>query len=424
MKPGGKPSLTPKLRFPEFRGAEGWTETHLRDVLIEHKLKSDTASEVHSVSVHKGVVNQKEFLGRSFAAADTSNYNLAQPYDIIYTKSPTGEFAFGVVKQNKLGYNVIVSPLYGVFEPANRYLGYILDAYFESPTRAKNYLAPITQKGAKNTIQITNDTFISKGLYIPRDEREQKRIAECLISVDDLIAAQTLKLDALKNHRNGLMRHLFPRDGETQPRLRFTEFQDAGEWEVKRLEELAKRGSGHTPSKTQSEYYNGGIKWVSLADSRLLDKGLISDTAIEISELGIENSSASIHPAGTVILSRDAGVGKSAIMNCPMAVSQHFIAWACDKDHLLNWFLYYLLQIMKPVFERVAAGSTIKTIGLPFFKALCVTVPLLPEQQRIADCLISLDNLIAAQTEKLDALKTHKRGLMQQFFPSPEEIEA
>jgi type I restriction enzyme S subunit len=86
--------------------------------------------------------------------------------------------------------------------------------------------------------------------------------------------------------------------------------------------------------------------------------------------------------------------------------------------------LYYILQIKKPVFENVASGSTIKTIGLPFFKEMRVAVPQVTEQQRIASCLTSLDDLIAAQTQKHEALKTHKKGLMQQLFPSPEEVEA
>jgi type I restriction enzyme S subunit len=220
------------------------------------------------------------------------------------------------------------------------------------------------------------------------------------------------------------MQHLFPREGETIPRLRFPEFRNAPKWEEKNLEKLAQRGSGHTPSKTNPEYYNGGIKWVSLADSKRLDCGLISETEIKISEQGIENSSAVLHREGSVLVSRDAGVGKSAIMNSPMAVSQHFIVWNCDSRQLSNWFLYYLLQTMKPLFERVATGSTIKTIGLQFFIDLSVTVPLLPEQQRIASFLSALDELIAAQTQKLEALKTHKKGLMQQLFPSPEEVEA
>jgi type I restriction enzyme S subunit len=240
--------------------------------------------------------------------------------------------------------------------------------------------------------------------------------------VDELIAAQARKLDALKTHKKGLMQQLFPREGETQPRLRFPEFQNAGEWVVAKLEDLAKRASGHTPNKTKDEYYNGGIKWVSLADSKRLDRGLISETAIVISEQGIKNSSAVLHPAGSVILSRDAGVGKSAVMSESMAVSQHFIVWNCDKRRLSNWFLYYMLQIKKPVFENVASGSTIKTIGLPFFKEMRIAVPQVAEQQRIAECFASLHDLIAAQTQTLSALKTHKQGLMQQLFPSPEAV--
>ena len=95
-----------------------------------------------------------------------------------------------------------------------------------------------------------------------------------------------------------------------------------------------------------------------------------------------------------------------------------------NPSFLSNWFLYNLLQEMKPVFERIATGSTIKTIGLPFFKALCVSVPSLPERQRIADCLTSLDTLITAATQELETLKTHKKGLMQQLFPSAEAVEA
>jgi type I restriction enzyme S subunit len=171
-------------------------------------------------------------------------------------------------------------------------------------------------------------------------------------------------------------------------------------------------------SKRNPEYYNGGIKWVSLADSKRLDLGSISQTETEISIEGIKKSSAVLHPAGSVLLSRDAGVGKSAVMDSPMAVSQHFIVWRCDSSRLSNWFLYYALQFMKPIFERIATGSTIKTIGLPFFKELTIPMPALEEQQRIASCLSNLDALITAETQKLEFLKTHKKGLMQQLFPS------
>jgi type I restriction enzyme, S subunit len=130
------------------------------------------------------------------------------------------------------------------------------------------------------------------------------------------------------------------------------------DWEVSLLENLAKRGSGHTPDKEFNYYYNGGIKWISLADSNRLDKGLVYDTAIHISKDGLRNSSAVLLPKGTVVLSRDAGVGKSGIMAESMAVSQHFVTWTC-KDKYDNWFLYYWLQFKKQYFEKQAVGSTI-----------------------------------------------------------------
>lgn len=199
---------TPRLRFPGFTGK--WEEKPLSSVLHEHKTKSDGRCEVHSVSVAKGVINQVEYLGRSFAAADTSKYNLVKPNDIIYTKSPTGAFPYGIIKQNKNPYNVIVSPLYAVYTPVTNYLGYILDSYFENPVNTNNYLSSLVQKGAKNTIQITNDTFVSKSMRLPSDANEQKKIAECLMALDDIIIAATAKLDALKAHKKGLMQQLFP----------------------------------------------------------------------------------------------------------------------------------------------------------------------------------------------------------------------
>ena len=198
------------------------------------------------------------------------------------------------------------------------------------------------------------------------------------------------------------------------PGLRFPEFKD--EWKNELLEDLSVRGSGHTPAKGISEYYEGNIPWVSLADSKWLDNGYIEKTKITISDVGIANSSAVLHPPETVLLSRDAGVGKSAVMKTYMAVSQHFIVWRTIKGKLDNWFLYYILQIQKREFERIAIGSTIKTIGLPYFKKFRISIPTHPEQQKIAAFLSTVDQKIQILQRKKERLEQYKKGVMQKLF--------
>ena len=138
--------LTGRIRLDKY--SKRWELQRLSNILHEHGTKSSGHEVVHSVSVHKGVVNQIEHLGRNFSAKDTSNYNLAKSGDIIYTKSPTGDFPYGIIKMNQNKYNVIVSPLYGVFTPDYPELGIWLDCYFEAPENTNNYLHPIIQKGA------------------------------------------------------------------------------------------------------------------------------------------------------------------------------------------------------------------------------------------------------------------------------------
>lgn len=194
------------------------------------------------------------------------------------------------------------------------------------------------------------------------------------------------------------------------------------EWKVTLLDDLAKRGSGHTPDKAFEEYYNGGVKWVSLADSFRLDKGLITETEYEISELGIKKSSAVIHPAGTVIISRDAGVGKSAVLGVDMAVSQHFITWTCGAK-LNNWFLYYWLQYHKGYFERQAVGSTIKTIGLPLFKKLRIKHPEYDEQKAIANCLLKFDSFIDKNNQLIFQKELRKKWLLQNLLTEKKRLK-
>lgn len=199
------------IRFKDRNGNDypEWEETKLSSVLTEHKLKSFGNEEVYSVSVHHGLINQIEHLGRSFSAANTSNYNLVKNGDVVYTKSPTGEFPYGIIKQSNIQQNVIVSPLYGVFTPDTQSLGYILDTYFESPLSTSNYLHPLIEKGAKNTMNISNSTFLSGTLILPTSKEETYSIAKFL----EEVAKETLITFNLQNlvstFKKGLLQRMF-----------------------------------------------------------------------------------------------------------------------------------------------------------------------------------------------------------------------
>lgn len=193
-----------------------WQRYRLSEVLNEHGEQSSGQEEVYSVSVHKGLINQIEHLGRVFAAKDTSNYNLVKPGDLVYTKSPTGDFPYGIVKQSRIEFSVIVSPLYGVFTTRSQQLGTFLNFYFESPVRTANYLLPIIQKGAKNTINITNTTFLSNSLYLPSCDEETKAIADILTTARQEIDLLKKQAEAYRRQKRGLMQKLL-----------------TGEWSVK-----------------------------------------------------------------------------------------------------------------------------------------------------------------------------------------------
>lgn len=200
-----------ELRFKNEKGNDfpKWRERFFHEILHEHGLKSSGKEEVFSVSVHKGLINQIEHLGRSYSSKDTSNYNRVLPGDIVYTKSPTGNFPFGIVKQSRIKDSVIVSPLYGVFTPESYWLGYILNVYFESVENSHNYLSPIIQKGAKNTINITNTTFLSRSLRLPTSIEEQEKIASFLIAIDEKIDHCKEQIRLTEDWKKGLLQQMF-----------------------------------------------------------------------------------------------------------------------------------------------------------------------------------------------------------------------
>ena len=189
-----------------------WEKKRLNEISKEHlhKNPNNLYSEVFSVSKHKGVINQIEHLGRSFSAKEITHYKLVYPGDLIYTKSPTSEFPFGIIKQNRTGRIGVVSPLYCVFKPDAFALGYLLHEYFNSPVNTFNYLNPLVQKGAKNTMNINNDTFLNGAkLLLPMNKEEQNKIYNFLSLMEDKIKIENDLLTQYENQKKYLLANLF-----------------------------------------------------------------------------------------------------------------------------------------------------------------------------------------------------------------------
>lgn len=203
-----------ELRFKDEngKGFPKWEKSKLGEVLFEHleKNKEGKFNEVFSVAKHKGVINQIEHLGRSFSAKEIFHYKMIFQNDIVYTKSPTSDFPFGIIKQNITGRTGVVSPLYGVFRPATPALGFILHNYFDSWINVYNYLIPLVQKGAKNTMNINNDDFLNGAkIALPVDEKEQTKIANFLSTVDEKINRTENQIQLTQQFKKGLLQNMF-----------------------------------------------------------------------------------------------------------------------------------------------------------------------------------------------------------------------
>jgi type I restriction enzyme, S subunit len=215
---------------------------------------------------------------------------------------------------------------------------------------------------------------------------EQRRIVGLLRDRNEatsrIQAASESQLGATKCLQAALLRHSF---GEQWP-LSFSadlpRTSASNKWRWVSLLEVAQLESGHTPSRSEPSYWGGNVPWISLKDMTALKDIYINDTVDHPTMIGIENSAARILPEGTVVLSRTASVGHSAIMGRPMATSQDFANWICKPD-LNPLFLLFVFRGSLPVLERASDGATHKTIYMPTLKRAKIILPPLPEQLEI-----------------------------------------
>ncbi|MCB1175353.1 MAG: restriction endonuclease subunit S, partial [Leptospiraceae bacterium] len=221
-------ALVPRLRFPEFRDAGDWEERVL-DVYCErlHEKVGDAHLTPVSISAGLGFVAQAEKFGRDISGAQYSNYIHIRRGDFAYNRGNSKRFPQGCVYQLTEFDDAAASNAFYCFRLHTEYAPAFFEGLFESNWHGRQLIKDITSS-ARSTglLNIRADTFFDVKIPMPPNLLEQQKIADCLSSLDELITAEERKLAALRDHKKGLMQRLFPREGETRPRLRFPEFRD------------------------------------------------------------------------------------------------------------------------------------------------------------------------------------------------------
>lgn len=328
-----------------------------------------------------------------------------QRNDVVIEKSGGGEYQpVGRAVSFDLDCEAVPTNFAARLRPLSRhnarYLAYLLSSL---------YATGATRSAIKQTTGIQNldlDAFLDECVLVP-DEETQAQVAAFL-------DAETARVDALIEKRRRTLELLEER--------RIAVVVDAvtiGERRVK-LTLLARLGSGHTPSRDRPEWWEDvTIPWITTADVAQMRGDrieFIDETRLSISNVGLANSAAELHPAGTVVLSRTASVGFSAIMARPMATSQDFATWTCGPRLRPRFLLLCLRAMRRELLGRLAMGSTHKTIYMPDIEGIRVPLPPLGEQDRVVehvwDRLRPIDAAVSAIETQIDLLRERRHALI------------
>ena len=416
-------TTVPRLRFPEFRSAKDWTTIELRQ-LSEFVTERVGATDCtpYTVSAGVGLVSQQEKLGRTIAGNSLKNYIVLQKNDFAYNKSATKAFPQGfIAKYVGEDRAAVPNSIFTCFRTNDDLIDpTYLDNLFSTNLHG-NWLRNRIAVGARahGSLNVSDEDLMDLPVPLPAGSSslvEQQKIADCLTSLDEVIAAQGRIVTALKAHKRGLMQQLFPREGETRPRLRFPEFRNAPEWEQK---------AGGVLFENRKVGGEEGLPIYSVT----VNDGMVQRASFERDFYDIEdpakNKKACKGDIAYNMMRMWQGAQGVAVEDC--MVSPAYVVLSPLKGVCSGFFAYlFKLPQSLELLTAYSRGLTKDRLRLYFddFARMQLCAPGHEEQQRIADCLSALDTRIAAESRQLTALKTHKQGLMQQLFPTPEATGA
>lgn len=409
-------ALVPELMFPEFEGKVEWKLLPFSEFIKLYRGSSPRPIREYLTQSETGI--------NWIKIGDTSSVDDFVIRSVSERITPKGAKKSRVVKNGEL---ILANSMsYG-----NTYLlaidGCIYDGWFVlreyESVFDKQFLLQLLNSeymqgqykkfAAGGIVQNISSEIVYSTLLPKTSKPEQQKIAACLSSLDQLIATESEQFKALEAHKKGLMQQLFPAKGEKVPKLRFREFEKSGEWEEKRLGEIGEPLMCKRIFKTQtSSNSKNGIPFYKIGTF-----GKEADSYISVELYDEYKGKYNFPNQGDILISASGTIGRLVVYNgAPAYFQDSNIVWlGHDEKQVLNSFLFYSYSIVK---WQTSDGGVIKRLYNSDLKNVSVCFPRNQlEQQKIASFLSSVDELIAARTDKIEALKLHKKGLMQGLFP-------
>lgn len=414
--------LIPKLRFPEFENKE-WNVSPIDDYCEVFRgstfSKSDITEDGSEPCIHYGELFTKynEVISKVYSRTDKQDGFKSEAGDVLMPSSDVTPDGLARASAITLG-NVILGGDMNILRPYKGtnsiFLSYLLN---HSKREIIKLVSGTTVK------HIYPSQIITCELPVIDNEAEQQKIASCLSSLDELIAAHKDKLDALKDHKKGLMQNLFPQEGETVPKVRFPEFEGDGAWELKPLEELCKLVRGPFGGALKKEIFveEGYAVYEQshaiYSDFRYFRYRINEEKYNELKRFSVR--------AGDLIMSCSGTMGKFSMIpddSEPGVINQALLKLSVRNGNDI-FFVKTSLETdtnQRKLLSQSAGGAIKNVVSVSQIRILELAVPKMREQQKIASCLSAVDELITAQQEKIEELQKHKKGLMQGLFPKIE----
>ncbi|GIV26243.1 MAG: type I site-specific deoxyribonuclease specificity subunit [Bacteroidia bacterium] len=409
--------LLPRLRFPEFKNDGKWEVKRLGEVFIKiNKLvEEDNTASYKPVAVgEKGLRLREEIFDKDLTK-NVGKYKVFPFYSVCFG---LGSKSLAVAVNDIENSYYCVSNAYKIYKVKNQVNIKLLKYYIELVRNkwGKKILIQSSRQGKSIDENILFDTAIP----VP-SLPEQQKIAACLSSLDDLITAERQKLELLKAHKKGLLQNLFPQEGETVPKLRFPEFKKDGEWEVKKLGEISENIMyGMNAAAVE---FDGENKYIRITDidenTRLFSPNPLTSPYGQLDDKYLLK-------VGDILFARTgASVGKSYLHQ--KENGRFYFAGFLIRFTIKNAIPYFVyLQTLTEQYQKWVSKTSMRSgqpgINAEQYKLFTIFIPpTIREQQKITACLLSLDDLITAQTQKIELLQQHKKGLLQGLFPKMEE---